>query len=258
MGHVADWCFLPRAHRSRRGQAQGHQLPARRHEDAGHHACGRSGRSPARPSSTRRSSTTCACRVENLVGKENEGWGVAITTLAHERDVLTHIRHISLRNALHRLIKMAKGEQSGSRRPGSGAAPEDGAALHQRAGAADERLPRPHEDHAGGHPGPEGSTAKLLWSQRTTSWRRPRPRSSGRTRSSSAERLGARRRAVGVLRAARARQRHPRGDDGDPEEHPRRARARPAERLTSPTLPRHTTRTDEESMAAQTASSSTK
>src|SRR5688572_21940116 len=46
--------------------------------------------------------------VANLVGKENEGWGVAITTLAHERDVLTHIRHISLRNALHRLIKMAK------------------------------------------------------------------------------------------------------------------------------------------------------
>src|SRR6202008_976476 len=46
--------------------------------------------------------------VENLVGKENEGWGVAITTLAHERDVLTHTRHISLRNALHRLIKRVK------------------------------------------------------------------------------------------------------------------------------------------------------
>src|SRR2546421_10349448 len=45
---------------------------------------------------------------ENLVGKENEGWGVAITTLAHERDVLTHIRHISLRNALHRFIRLVK------------------------------------------------------------------------------------------------------------------------------------------------------
>src|ERR687892_679516 len=42
--------------------------------------------------------------VENLVGKENEGWGVGIPPLAHERDVLPHIRHISLRNALHRLI----------------------------------------------------------------------------------------------------------------------------------------------------------
>src|ERR671923_378375 len=52
--------------------------------------------------------------VENLVGKENEGWGVAITTLAHERDVLTHIRHISLRNALQRLIKMVKERGAGA------------------------------------------------------------------------------------------------------------------------------------------------
>src|SRR5918995_3208574 len=51
---------------------------------------------------------------ENLVGKEHEGWGVAITTLAHERDVLTHIRHISLRNALHRLLKMAKERGAGA------------------------------------------------------------------------------------------------------------------------------------------------
>ncbi len=35
--------------------------------------------------------------VENLVGKLNEGWSVAITTLAYERDLLTFIRHISLR-----------------------------------------------------------------------------------------------------------------------------------------------------------------
>ena len=100
--------------------------------------------------------------VENLVGKENEGWGVAITTLAHERDVLTHIRHISLRNALHRLIKLAKdrgvttdpvvrqklahlyiGEQ----------------ALQFNGYRSLTKIMR------GGQPGPEGSTAKLLWSQ---------------------------------------------------------------------------------------------
>src|SRR5207245_11637887 len=45
---------------------------------------------------------------ENLVGKLNEGWGVAITTLAYERDALTFIRHISLRNALHRLIALVR------------------------------------------------------------------------------------------------------------------------------------------------------
>ena len=37
MAHVADWCFLARAHRPHRRQAQGHQLPAGRHEDAGDH-----------------------------------------------------------------------------------------------------------------------------------------------------------------------------------------------------------------------------
>src|ERR671936_938956 len=36
--------------------------------------------------------------VENLVGKENEGWGVAITTLAYERNLLTFGRNISLSN----------------------------------------------------------------------------------------------------------------------------------------------------------------
>src|SRR5258708_4117385 len=44
----------------------------------------------------------------NVVGKVNEGWGVALTTLAYERDVLTMIRHISLRTALHKLLALAK------------------------------------------------------------------------------------------------------------------------------------------------------
>src|SRR5712691_4637977 len=44
----------------------------------------------------------------NVVGRVNEGWGVAITTLAYERDVLTMIRHISLRTALERLVALAK------------------------------------------------------------------------------------------------------------------------------------------------------
>src|SRR5260370_33662885 len=48
---------------------------------------------------------------ENLVGKLNEGWSVAITTLAYERDLLTFIRHISLRNALHRLVGLGRPHQ---------------------------------------------------------------------------------------------------------------------------------------------------
>src|SRR2546428_3702166 len=49
----------------------------------------------------------------NIVGKVNEGWGVAITTLAHERDVLTMIRHISLRTALDRLVALSKRTMKG-------------------------------------------------------------------------------------------------------------------------------------------------
>ena len=99
---------------------------------------------------------------ENLVGKENEGWGVAITTLAHERDGLTHIRHISLRNALHRLIKRVKEQGKG----GDPIVRQKIAHLYIGEQALQfngyrslTRIMR------GGHPGPEGSTAKLLWSQ---------------------------------------------------------------------------------------------
>ncbi|HEU4370224.1 MAG TPA: acyl-CoA dehydrogenase family protein [Methylomirabilota bacterium] len=98
---------------------------------------------------------------ENLVGKLNEGWSVAITTLAYERDLLTFIRHISLRNALHRLVRLAQsrgrntdpvirqkiaelwiGEQ----------------ALQLNGYRSLTRILR------GGQPGPEGSTSKLFWS----------------------------------------------------------------------------------------------
>jgi len=99
---------------------------------------------------------------ENLVGKINEGWSVAITTLAYERDLLTFIRHISLRNALHRLVKLTQsrgrntdpvirqkiaelwiGEQ----------------ALQLNGYRSLTKILR------GGQPGPEGSTSKLFWSQ---------------------------------------------------------------------------------------------
>ncbi|MBM3219140.1 MAG: acyl-CoA dehydrogenase [Candidatus Rokubacteria bacterium] len=100
--------------------------------------------------------------VENLVGTENEGWGVAITTLAHERDVLTHIRHISLRNALHRFITLVKDQGKASdpivrQKVAHLYIAEQALQLNGYRGLTN--IMR------GGHPGPEGSTAKLLWSQ---------------------------------------------------------------------------------------------
>jgi alkylation response protein AidB-like acyl-CoA dehydrogenase len=99
---------------------------------------------------------------ENLVGKLNEGWGVAITTLAYERDLLTFIRHISLRNALHRLVKLVQAR-------GKGADPVvrqkiaelwiGEQALQLNGYRSLTKILR------GGQPGPEGSTSKLFWSQ---------------------------------------------------------------------------------------------
>jgi alkylation response protein AidB-like acyl-CoA dehydrogenase len=100
--------------------------------------------------------------VANLVGKEHEGWGVAITTLAYERDLLTFIRHISLRNALHRLVKLV-------RERGRGADP----VVRQKIATLwiGEQVLQLNAYRSltkilrGGQPGPEGSTSKLYWSQ---------------------------------------------------------------------------------------------
>jgi alkylation response protein AidB-like acyl-CoA dehydrogenase len=99
---------------------------------------------------------------ENLVGKLNEGWSVAITTLAYERDLLTFIRHISLRNALHRLVKLVQ-------RQGRNTDPVlrqkiaelwiGEQALQLNGYRSLTKILR------GGAPGPEGSTSKLFWSQ---------------------------------------------------------------------------------------------
>jgi alkylation response protein AidB-like acyl-CoA dehydrogenase len=99
---------------------------------------------------------------EHLVGRLNEGWAVALTTLSYERDLLTFIRHISLRNALTRLVRRI-------RESGCAADP----LLRQKVAAlwigeqalqlgAYRSLTRILR---GGQPGPEGSTAKLFWSQ---------------------------------------------------------------------------------------------
>ncbi len=100
--------------------------------------------------------------VENLVGALHEGWGVAIHTLAYERDLLTHIRHISLQTAVKRLIKLAQDRGRSA-----------DLVLRQKIAAVyiGEQALKLHGYRSltrilrGGAPGPEGSTAKLHWSQ---------------------------------------------------------------------------------------------
>jgi len=98
---------------------------------------------------------------ENLVGKLNEGWSVAITTLAYERDLLTFIRHISLRNALHRLVKLTQSRGRNTDPVVRQKLAElwiGEQALQLNGYRSLTRILR------GGQPGPEGSTSKLFWS----------------------------------------------------------------------------------------------
>ncbi|MFQ5829537.1 MAG: acyl-CoA dehydrogenase family protein [Candidatus Methylomirabilia bacterium] len=105
--------------------------------------------------------------IENAVGTVNRGWEVAITTLAYERDLLTFIRHISLRNALDRLIELAK------RMKGDGGRGLDDPLMRQKLAALviGEKCLQLTGYRSltkilrGGRPGPEGSTSKLFWSQ---------------------------------------------------------------------------------------------
>ncbi len=99
---------------------------------------------------------------DNLVGTLNEGWAVAITTLAYERDVLTFIRHIALRNALHRFVRLVKERKRGGDllvRQKVAALWIGEQALQMNAYRSLTKILR------GGEPGPEGSTSKLFWSQ---------------------------------------------------------------------------------------------
>jgi alkylation response protein AidB-like acyl-CoA dehydrogenase len=98
---------------------------------------------------------------ENLVHKLDEGWAVALTTLAYERDLLTFIRHISLRNALHRFVRLVQergrtGDPLVRQRLAGLWIGEQ--ALQLNAYRSLTRILR------GGQPGPEGSTSKLFWS----------------------------------------------------------------------------------------------
>ncbi len=103
----------------------------------------------------------------NVVGEVNRGWEVAITCLAYERDLLTFIRSISLKNALDRLIELAR------RVKVNGGRAANDPMLRQKLAtlAIHEKCLQLNGYRSltkllkGGEPGPEGSTSKLFWSE---------------------------------------------------------------------------------------------
>jgi alkylation response protein AidB-like acyl-CoA dehydrogenase len=102
-----------------------------------------------------------------LLGTENEGWRVAITTLAHERAGVANL-HLGLRAQIRSLLDLAK------RTPlGDGRTAADDPALRQRLARVylEGELLKLLSERAlsgalhGRELGPEGSLAKLVWSE---------------------------------------------------------------------------------------------
>jgi alkylation response protein AidB-like acyl-CoA dehydrogenase len=105
--------------------------------------------------------------VANVVGKVNEGWGVAMGTLMHERGTFGAGLQITYRRNMERLIELAKT----TRRNGRPAA-EDPVIRQKLAQCyAEIEIMRCNQMRAfsrissTGVPGPEGSIQKIFWSE---------------------------------------------------------------------------------------------
>ena len=162
--------------------------------------------------------------VENVVGEIGGGWQVAMTTLLHERGTLGFALTAGLESQIRKLITLAK---------------EKGATEVQRDAIAREWIGLQAVRYTNyrslttlmktGIPGPEGSGAKLWWSeanQRVTKLALELLGSEAQLAERERERAA---RLLAAPAAALARQ-HDRGRHlRDPAQHHRRARARPAE-----------------------------
>ena len=107
LGQLANWCELLVRTDPTVPKHKGITLPARRHD-----AAGRRGAAPRHDhrragSSTRSSSPTCASPSTSTLGAVNEGWRVAMTTLAYERGTVAKL-HLGTRQKIQRLIDDAR------------------------------------------------------------------------------------------------------------------------------------------------------
>ena len=155
---------------------------------------------------------------ENIVGGENNGWSVAITTLMHERAGLAFALQVSVQIALRELLERA-------REVGRGRDPimrQRFAQLYAEAQVLRLTAYRGLTKlQAHGAPGPEGSLGKWHWAEVNQSLTELAMDLAGPARP-------ARRRPVDLPLPARPRQLDRGRDDRDPQEHRRRARARAA------------------------------
>ncbi len=105
--------------------------------------------------------------VENVVGKVNEGWSVAMGTLMHERGTFGAGLQVTYRRSMDRLIELARTTQRNGR-----PAAEDPVIRQKLAQCyAEIEIMRSNQMRAfnrissTGVPGPEGSIQKIFWSE---------------------------------------------------------------------------------------------
>src|SRR5277367_5556653 len=105
--------------------------------------------------------------VANVLGKVNDGWNVAISTLMHERGSYGARLNLMFKRAIHRLIELARTYQRNGR-----PAIEDALVRQKLAQCyAEIEIMRLNQLRAfsritaTGIPGPEGSIQKLFWSE---------------------------------------------------------------------------------------------
>jgi alkylation response protein AidB-like acyl-CoA dehydrogenase len=104
---------------------------------------------------------------DNIVGKEGQGWDMAVALLMHERATLTFQRQLQSRVALTDLVRFSK------RWDATGEPPMNDPLYRQRIAQAwidSEAMRLTALRHLtkqlrGGSPGPEGSMEKLFWSE---------------------------------------------------------------------------------------------
>jgi alkylation response protein AidB-like acyl-CoA dehydrogenase len=105
--------------------------------------------------------------VENVVGKVNQGWSVAMGTLMHERGTFGAGLQVTYRRNMERLIELAR-----TRRRNGHTAAEDPLVRQKLAQCyAEIEIMKANQMRAfsrisaTGVPGPEGSIQKLFWSE---------------------------------------------------------------------------------------------
>ena len=169
---------------------------------------------------------------ENVVGGVGNGWGVAITTLMNERAGLAFGAIAQIQNSLGRLARLAQEV----REEGGGSAADDAyfrqqhrPAPHRGGDDAAERLPRPDQDDAVGHPRARGLARQVAVGRHQPGDHRAGAGDRGRLRAARPRRRArGRQRRLAVRLPALARQLDRGRHHRHPQEHHRRAGARPA------------------------------